>query len=34
MGTVNRAVPHADLEKVALEWGRLVNGKSPRPSGC
>ena len=29
MGTVNRAVPHADLEKVALEWGRLVNGKSP-----
>ncbi len=29
MGTVNRAVPHAELEKVALEWGRLVNGKSP-----
>jgi naphthoate synthase len=29
MGTVNRAVPHAELEKVALEWGRIVNGKSP-----
>lgn len=29
MGTVNRAVPHAELETVALEWGRLVNGKSP-----
>jgi naphthoate synthase len=29
MGTVNRAVPHAELEKVGLEWGRLVNGKSP-----
>ncbi|HET8559241.1 MAG TPA: 1,4-dihydroxy-2-naphthoyl-CoA synthase [Marmoricola sp.] len=29
MGTVNRAVPHADLEKVGLEWGRIVNGKSP-----
>ena len=29
MGTVNRAVPHTDLEKVALEWGRIINGKSP-----
>ena len=29
MGTVNRAVPHAELERTALEWGRLVNGKSP-----
>ncbi|GAA4127825.1 1,4-dihydroxy-2-naphthoyl-CoA synthase [Nocardioides fonticola] len=29
MGTVNRAVPHAELETVALEWGRLINGKSP-----
>ncbi|MCW2866585.1 MAG: 1,4-Dihydroxy-2-naphthoate synthase [Marmoricola sp.] len=29
MGTVNRAVPHAELEKKALEWGALVNGKSP-----
>ena len=29
MGTVNRAVPHADLERVALEWGRTINGKSP-----
>jgi naphthoate synthase len=29
MGMVNAVVPHDDLEKVALEWGRLVNGKSP-----
>ena len=29
MGTVNKAVAHADLEKVGLEWGRLINGKSP-----
>jgi naphthoate synthase len=29
MGAVNRAVPHADLERVALEWGAKVNGKSP-----
>ncbi|MDQ1440429.1 MAG: naphthoate synthase [Acidimicrobiaceae bacterium] len=29
MGMVNAVVPHADLEKVALDWGRLVNGKSP-----
>lgn len=29
MGAVNAVVDHADLEKVALEWGRLVNGKSP-----
>jgi naphthoate synthase len=29
MGTVNRAVPHAELEKIGLEWGALVNGKSP-----
>ena len=29
MGAVNRAVPHAELEKVALEWGRIINGKSP-----
>jgi naphthoate synthase len=29
MGTVNRAVPHAELETTGLEWGRLVNGKSP-----
>jgi len=29
MGMVNAVVPHADLEKVALEWGALVNGKSP-----
>ena len=29
MGTVNRAVPHAELEATALEWGRIVNAKSP-----
>ncbi|MGH8882838.1 MAG: 1,4-dihydroxy-2-naphthoyl-CoA synthase, partial [Stackebrandtia sp.] len=29
MGMANAVVPHADLEKVALEWAREVNGKSP-----
>ena len=29
MGMVNRVVPHAELETVGLEWGRLINGKSP-----
>ncbi len=29
MGMVNRVVDHAELEKVALEWGAKVNGKSP-----
>jgi naphthoate synthase len=29
MGMVNAVVDHADLEKVALEWARKVNGKSP-----
>ncbi|MGZ4492541.1 MAG: 1,4-dihydroxy-2-naphthoyl-CoA synthase, partial [Nocardioidaceae bacterium] len=29
MGMVNKVVPHTDLEKVALEWGRKINGKSP-----
>jgi naphthoate synthase len=29
MGMVNRSVPHADLEKVALEWGAAINNKSP-----
>ncbi len=29
MGMVNAAVPHDELEKVALEWGALINGKSP-----
>ncbi|MDQ1394320.1 MAG: naphthoate synthase [Acidimicrobiaceae bacterium] len=29
MGMVNAVVPHAELEKVALDWGRLINGKSP-----
>ena len=30
MGVVNRAVPHAELEATGLEWGRIVNGKSPQ----
>ena len=29
MGAVNKVVPHADLEKVALGWGAKINGKSP-----
>ena len=29
MGVVNRAVPHAELEATALEWGRIINAKSP-----
>ena len=29
MGMVNAVVAHSELETVALEWGRLVNGKSP-----
>jgi len=29
MGMVNAVVPHADLERVALEWARRVCGKSP-----
>jgi naphthoate synthase len=29
MGMCNLAVPHAELESVALEWGRTINGKSP-----
>jgi naphthoate synthase len=29
MGAVNRVVDHADLEKVALDWGRRINAKSP-----
>jgi naphthoate synthase len=29
MGAVNKVVPHADLEKVALEWAETINGKSP-----
>ena len=28
-GTVNRAVPHAELEEVALEWALAINSKSP-----
>jgi naphthoate synthase len=29
MGMVNAVVPHADLEKVGLDWGAKVNAKSP-----
>ena len=29
MGMVNEVVPHAELETVALEWGKLINEKSP-----
>jgi naphthoate synthase len=29
MGAVNAVVPHAQLEKVALEWGAVINQKSP-----
>jgi naphthoate synthase len=29
MGMVNAVVDHDELERTALEWGRLVNGKSP-----
>ncbi len=29
MGTVNKVVPHADLETVGLEWAAMVCGKSP-----
>jgi naphthoate synthase len=29
IGAVNRVVPHTELERVGLEWGRTINGKSP-----
>lgn len=29
MGAVNEAVPHNDLERVALEWGLEITAKSP-----
>jgi naphthoate synthase len=29
MGMVNRSIPHADLENVALDWAREINSKSP-----
>lgn len=29
MGAVNAVVPHAELEKVALEWAGEINSKSP-----
>lgn len=29
MGMVNAVVPHTDLERVALQWGREITAKSP-----
>jgi naphthoate synthase len=29
MGAVNRVVPHAELENVALQWASAINAKSP-----
>jgi len=29
MGMVNKVVPHAELESVALEWAATINSKSP-----
>ncbi len=29
MGMVNAVVPHAELESFALDWGRIINSKSP-----
>ena len=29
MGAVNRSVPHAELERTGLEWGRVICAKSP-----
>jgi naphthoate synthase len=29
MGMVNEVVPHESLERVALDWAREINGKSP-----
>ncbi len=29
MGMVNLSVPHAELEKVALDWAKTMNNKSP-----
>jgi naphthoate synthase len=29
MGMVNAAVPHDELENFALDWGRIINSKSP-----
>ncbi len=29
MGAVNGVIPHSELESVALQWAREINGKSP-----
>ncbi|MDH6279006.1 naphthoate synthase [Rhodococcus sp. LBL1] len=30
MGAVNKVVDHDELENVAIEWGKKINGKSPQ----
>ena len=30
MGAVNKVVPHADLERTAIDWGVAICGKSPQ----
>ena len=30
MGAVNKVVDHAELEDVAIEWARTINGKIPQ----
>ena len=29
MGMVNKVIPHAELEQVAVEWAEMINAKSP-----
>jgi len=29
MGMVNKVVPHEDLERVSLQWAKIINSKSP-----
>jgi naphthoate synthase len=29
MGAINAAIPHAELETVALQWAREITAKSP-----
>ncbi len=29
MGAINAAVPHAELEKTAIQWANTILGKSP-----
>lgn len=34
MGAVNEIVDHAELENVAVQWAKEINGKSLKPSAC